>query len=55
MAQSKTEFMRLAGPILNYKYDGDPLKLETFLTDVELVVEMAEVEQKDLCFKFIKS
>lgn len=55
MPQSKTDFMRLAGPILNYKYDGDALKLETFLTDVELVEEMAEPEQKALCFKFIKS
>lgn len=55
MPQTKTEFMRLAGPILNYKYDGEPLKLNTFITDVELVTEMAETEQTDLCFKFIKS
>lgn len=55
MAQSKADFMKLAAPILNYKYDGDPLKLNTFLTDVELVEEMAEEAQKDLCFKFIKS
>lgn len=55
MAQTKADFMKLAGPILNYKYNGDPLKLETFITDVELVQEMAEDEQKDLCFKFVKS
>lgn len=53
--QSKADFMRLAGPILNYKYNGDPLKLETFITDVELVEAMAEVEQTELCFKYIKS
>lgn len=53
--QTKAEFMRLAGPILNYKYNGEPLKLETFITDVELVEAMAEAEQADLCFKYIKS
>lgn len=55
MLRTKAEFIKLAGPILNYKYNGDPLKLSTFVTDMELVVELAEVEQKDLCFKFIKS
>lgn len=55
MPQSKADFIKLAGPILNYKYSGDPLKLSTFLTDIELVEELAEEEQKDLCFKLIKS
>lgn len=53
--QTKQDFMRLAGPILNYKFNGDPLKLETFLTDIELVEAMAEEAQKELCFKYIKS
>lgn len=55
MVQTKQDFMRLAGPILNYKYNGDPSKLDTFLTDIELVESLAEEEQADLCFKFIKS
>lgn len=55
MPQSKADFIKLAGPILNYIYNGDPLKLSTFITDIELVVELAEAEQEDLCFKFIKS
>lgn len=55
MPQTPREFMSLAGPILNYKFDGNPLKLETFLTDIELVESLCEDETKDLCFKFIKS
>lgn len=54
-AQSKRDFMALAGPVLNYKYNGDPLKLETFLTDIDFVEALAEAEQSDLCFKYIRS
>lgn len=55
MPQSANEFMKLAGSIINYKYNGDPTKLESFLVDIELVQELAEEEQKDLCLKFIRS
>lgn len=55
MPQSAREFMSMAGPVLNYKFDGNALKLETFLTDIDLVESLAEDDQKTLCFKFVKS
>lgn len=55
MTQTRADFMKLAASILNYKFDGNPLKLESFLTDIELVESLAEDNNKELCFKFIKS
>lgn len=55
MVQSTSEFLKLAASILNYKFAGDPLKLESFITDIELVDELAEAANKDICLKFIKS
>jgi hypothetical protein len=55
MPQTKNDFIKMAGNILNYKYDGDPLLRDNFIEDVELVVEMTEDEHKALCLKFIKS
>lgn len=48
----------LVSSILNYKYSGEPLSLQTFITDVGLVVEMIEevnAEISNLCFKYVKS
>lgn len=55
MVMTKQEFVRLAAPLLGYKYDGDPKKLESFLADVELVKDLAGEELPDYCFTFIKS
>lgn len=55
MAQSPKDFLSVAGQIFNYKYNGDALKLESFLTDIELVVELAAENNADLCLKFVKS
>lgn len=55
MVQSKEDFFKTAGPILNYKYEGDPLKLESFIEDAELVETIAATENKALCLKFIKT
>lgn len=55
MPQSASEFLKLAASIINYKFNGDPLKLESFLTDIELVEELAEDSNKELCLKFVKS
>lgn len=55
MPQTRADFLKEASGILNYKYDGDPLKLESFLADVELVKEMAEAEQRQFCLTFIKA
>lgn len=55
MVQSKQEFLKLASSIINYKYNGDPLKLESFLSDIELVCDLAEEPNEDLCLKFIRA
>lgn len=55
MPQSKQDFLKMAASVLNYKYDADPLRLESFLADVEIVEAMAEAEQNDFCLKFIKA
>lgn len=55
MVQSAPEFLKTAASILNYKFNGDPLKLEAFLADVDLVESVAEDNNKDLCLKYIKA
>lgn len=55
MVQTPQEFFATASKILNYKFEGDPLKLQSFLEDVELVEEMAQPETAAVCLKFIKS
>lgn len=55
MPQTTQEFLKMASGVLNYKYDADPLKLESFLADVEIVEAMAEAEQTAFCLKFIKA
>lgn len=54
MAQTKGEFLKLAGALINYKFEGDPLKLKTFLADVDLVCLAAEENNAALCLTFIK-
>lgn len=44
MPQSTLDFLNIATKILNYKYDGDPLSLRTFLNKIELL-ELATEEQ----------
>lgn len=55
MPQSAPNFLKLAASIINYKYSGDALKLESFLTDVELVSELADNANTALCLKFVKA
>lgn len=58
MVQTNNEFLSLAAKILNYKYDGDPAKLNSFITDIELVEGLVEANNatvKAFCLKFVKS
>lgn len=55
MPQTAADFYKVAGTIINYKYDGDPLKLESFIADVELLDSMAEEQNKDVCVKYVRS
>lgn len=54
MAQKPSQFLGLASSLINYKFEGDPLKLASFLADVDLVEQSAEEENKPLCVTFIK-
>lgn len=53
--QTKAEFLKMASGILNYKFNGDPLKLKSFLADVEMVAALAEEPNKAFCLTFIKA
>lgn len=55
MPQTPEEFVKTASHILNYKFEGDPLKLQSFLEDIDLVQAMAKPESKDVCLKFVKT
>lgn len=54
MVQSINDFLKLASALINYKYEGDPLKLQSFLADVDLVVQSAEENNGALCLTFLK-
>lgn len=55
MPQTAAEFLKMAAPIMNYKFNGDPLKLESFIADVELVADLVEEQNTNVCFRFVKS
>lgn len=56
MAQTIEQFLKSAAPLLNYKYSGDPLKLNAFIADADLVQSLASNDDtKAFAFKFIKS
>lgn len=55
MPQTRAEFLKEAGSVINYKFDGNPLKLESFLADVDMVEAIAEAEQRAFCLTFIKA
>lgn len=54
MSQTTAEFLKIASSLINYKFEGDPLKLQSFLEDIELVEQCAEENNKKLCLTFIK-
>lgn len=56
VGQTVEEFIKLVSPMLNYKYEGDPLKLESFIEDVELVESLATSDaSKGVLVKFLKT
>lgn len=55
MPQTSTDFLKLAASIINHTYSGDPLKLESFLSEAKLVNDLAEDANKELCVKFIEA
>lgn len=55
MPQSKEDFFKMASAVIKEKFDGDPLKLDSFITDAEFVESMTETANKDTFLKFIKT
>lgn len=55
MVQSFIEFLNIATKLINYKYDGDPLSLSTFLNKVELLEAATEQPNKEHLVKYVKS
>lgn len=53
---AKALYLKSASAIINYKYAGDPLKLESFLTDISLIEDLIENDAiRPTCVLFIKS
>lgn len=49
MAQSRSDFLKMASSLINYKFEGDQLKLASFQADIDLVVEATEDQNRALC------
>lgn len=54
MAQSRTEFLKMASGLINYKFEGDQLKLSSFLADIDLVEASTEEQLMPLCIRLLK-
>lgn len=55
MPQSFLDFLQIATKVLNYKYNGDPLSLETFLKKVNLLDKATEAGNKDNLKEYVLS
>lgn len=55
MPQTFIEFLNIATKLINYKYDGDPLSLNTFLNKVELLETATEDGNIPHLVKYVKS
>lgn len=53
MPQTKKEFMAFAAQTLNFRFAGKPDELETFVTGVELLDELADEDNKEILKKFV--
>lgn len=53
MPQSKLDFLQACHAAIDYKYDGDPSGLETFVDAIDLLSEVVEEANKPTLLKFI--
>lgn len=53
MVQTKVDFFRMASAVIKDKFEGDPLKLDSFIADSEFIESMTDDENKDTFLKFI--
>lgn len=54
MPQTKQELAKFAASVINYKFDGNPLKLDGFLADIDIIIDITEENNMAFCLKFIK-
>lgn len=55
-AQTIDDLMKYTQSILNYKFTGDPLDLNGFISDAELLYSLARNEEtQEFCFTYIKN
>lgn len=56
MAQTIEQFLKSASSVINYKFNGDPLKVNSFIKDAQLIHAMAENDRtRAFCLEFLKS
>lgn len=56
MEQSIDKFIKYTGNILNYKYGGDPLELNSFIADAKMLYDLAKNDEtKTFAFNYIKN
>lgn len=53
MAQTPKDFITMAHHMINYRYDGDPLALNSFLDAISLLEELVEEANQNIFLKFI--
>lgn len=51
--QTTKDFITMANHMIGSKYDGDPLKLDSFLDSVELLTELCEANNTGILLKFV--
>ncbi|XP_055308406.1 putative uncharacterized protein DDB_G0286901, partial [Sitodiplosis mosellana] len=53
MAKTPKDFIALANQMIGYRYNGDPLNLDSFLDAVDLLKELCERPNVDIMRKFV--
>lgn len=53
MAQTPEKIMGLANSTINYRYNGDPLNLDSFIDGIELLIELCEEQNQRILLKFL--
>lgn len=51
--QTAADFISLAYKMINYKYDGEPLALESFIDAINLLKELCEPDNNTVFLKFV--
>lgn len=53
MEQTVKQLMQLATSTINYRYDGDPLKLASFIDAIELLKDLCEEQNERILVRFL--